>query len=53
MKQEFQSEFWTDLLGDHIEFDHERELFGPRSYEELKDMHNKMHEISDHWEHTH
>lgn len=47
----FDDELW--ILADHIEVDHEREMPGYWSFEELEKAHNAMHRMRDDWDHRH
>ena len=38
-------------LADHIEIEHEREVPGVQTYEQLKAMHDKMHAERNDWNH--
>jgi hypothetical protein len=51
-------ETWNDeaeavKLGDHIEMDHEKELPGMWAFGTLWIMHETMHNLHTHWDHTH
>lgn len=40
-------------LGDHIEFDHEREMPGDWTFNQLDSIHDLMHELRADWDHNH
>lgn len=52
-EEQWQSKFWTDTLGDHIEVDHEREMPGYWTFNELEMVHSVLHKMRDDWDHDH